>query len=183
MSVDATIPAGERDGADPEPGIPAGTSRQELRRDAWIGVATMLGAVLYLVLIPSQVQSEHDGFAHISGRTLPYLIGTTVLVLGALLSVLAARRSRRAPVTDVAPSASGPTLRVAVYTGAIALYAIGIGQLGYVTSSLVMLLFAMWFSGERRWLVLLVATIATPLVLYGFFHVVMQIPLPETPLY
>ena len=163
--------------------MPSGTHRREQRRDAWIGVVTAFGAALYLILIPWQVQPDHDGFARISGRTVPYLIGATMLVLGALLCGLAARRARHMAPGGKRLFERDPVVRVAVYTGAIALYTVGIEQVGYMTSSAVMLLFAMWFSGARNRLVVLASVLVTPVVLYGVFHLLMQIPMPETPLY
>ncbi len=158
-------------------------SRKEFRRDVWIGAATATGAAFYLILIPSQTLPEHDGFASISSRTLPYLIGLTVLLLGVVLCGVSLRRSRRATPGGWPLVGRQAALRVLVYTGAIVLYTVGIGYLGYVTSSVAMLLFAMWFSGARKRYIIVVASIATSLILYGFFHLLMQIPLPETPLY
>lgn len=162
--------------------VHAESKRREHLRDAGIGAVAALGAAIYLALIPSQVQPLDDGLVLISGRTLPYLVGATMLLLGVVLCVASLHRARIATPGGAALVGRKPA-RVLAYALAIVLYTLGIGHLGYVTTSVAMLVFAMWFSGLRRPLVLVVAGIATPMVLYGLFHALMQIPLPDTPLY
>ena len=152
-------------------------------RDGWIGVATVVVGIVYLLFIRSQVSAETDGEAGVSGRTLPYFVGVLLLLLGTLLaaaSYLRARTARRDGSLIITRAALG---RVAIYIGAIVLYALGINYVGYIVSTAAALLFAMIFSGARNRLTLLLLTLIVPPLMYWLFHVLMQIPLPETPLF
>lgn len=154
-------------------------NRGEYLRDVWIGAVTAVIALVYLWLIPSQVAGDTDGYDGISGRTLPYFIGVVLLALGVLLALSSARKARKAQA-GAAAIVSWPTAqRVLIYTLAIALYTVGIATIGYVVATLVVLPFAMYFSGARRWRTLVLTTLIVPPALYWFFHVIMQIPMPE----
>src|SRR5690606_17750291 len=117
--------------------------------------------------------------AGVSGRTLPYLAGVLMLLLGGALSLTAWARAGRAAREAPEPVASTGWGRVLIYTGLVALYAVSIASLGYVVSTAWALLAAMIFSGARGWLKLALVAAITPGILYGVFHVVMKIPLPD----
>ncbi len=154
-------------------------TRESCQRDVWIGVCTFVCGLLYLLFISSQVSPESDGPAGVSGRTLPYIVGATLLGLGALLAGASWQRMRTASRAGSVLPTRAALLRVSIYAGAIALYALGISTLGYVVSTAPALLFAMLFSGARKRITLLLVTLIVPPLMYLGFHVLMKIPLPE----
>lgn len=158
-------------------------TRSECRRDFWIGVVTIVATLAYLGLIPFQVHPDTDGYDNISGRTLPYLVGGALLVLGAALAVTSHRKARRVLADGATGFSRDAARRVLVYVALITLYALGIAWIGYVVSTAAALAFAMWFSGARNRVAMVVVTLVTPPLLYWFFHVLMQIPLPEALLF
>ncbi len=154
-------------------------TRENCLRDLWIGVGTFAAGLLYLLFIGSQVSPESDGPAGVSGRTLPYIVGALLLLLGGALTVTAWLRSRTSDRAGTVILSRSALLRVLIYIGAITLYAVGISTLGYVVSTAPALLFAMWFSGARNRTAMLLVTLIVPPLLYLGFHVLMKIPLPE----
>lgn len=158
-------------------------SREDCVRDAWIGVATAVAGAVYLLLIAGQVSAETDGEQGVSGRTLPHVVGWLIVALGALLAAASGWRARSARRSGSVLITGAALRRVVIYIGVIALYAWGIATIGYVVSTAAALLFAMLFSGARNRLALLLMTALTPLLMYGLFHRLMQIPLPEALLF
>lgn len=157
--------------------------REQYVRDVWIGAATIVFAIAYLGAIRYQVVPDSDGYDNISGRTLPYLIGATILMLGLLLSASSWRAASKAQPGGTVIVTRDRVLRAVAYAGAITLYAVGIEHIGYIITTAAALLFAMIFSGVRKPVPLALATLVVPPALYWFFHVVMQIPLPEAPFF
>jgi hypothetical protein len=154
-------------------------SRQACTRDVWIGLVTVACGLAYLYATPLQVSPDADGEAGVSGRTLPYLAGALMILLGVALSLTSWARARVTPRDGSAPAVLAGLGRVLVYVGLIAGYALGIAIVGYVVSTACALLAAMVFSGARGWLTLALVTAITPAVLFGVFHLVMKIPLPQ----
>lgn len=154
-------------------------TRQACIRDVWIGVVILLCGLAYFYTIPFQVSGEVDGEAGVSGRTLPYLAAALMVLLGtalALTSWTRARRSQRDASRTAAVEGLG---RALFYVSLIAAYALSIAFVGYVVSTAWALLAAMLFSGARGRLKLTLVTAITPAVLFGMFHLVMKIPLPD----
>jgi len=155
------------------------STRQACRRDLWIGVATVALGTAYLYGITLQVSAEVDGAAGVSGRTLPYLAGGLMVLLGAALALTSWNRSRTLPSEAQAPIDLVGLRRVLAYILLIAAYAASMATIGYVVSTACALLAAMKFSGAHGRLRLGLITVVTPALLYGFFIYIMKIPLPD----
>ena len=109
----------------------------------------MLFGLVFLILTPLQVSSVTDGFENLSGRTFPYIISGMIILLGGTLTLLCYLKLRRVPREESRAAQSGGIRKVAVYVGAITLYALGMGFIGYVVSTAAMLVYAMWVTGAR----------------------------------
>lgn len=153
--------------------------RNECVRDMWIGVVTLLFAVVYLWFSESQVSPDGDGYDNITGRTFPYIIGGFLGFLGVGGIIRNLRRLRTAGPSDEGVLGGERAKRVLIYTGAIIAYALGIEYLGYMVSTYIMLAFGMWFSGARLGTAFYVTALVTPPALYFFFTSLMQIPMPR----
>lgn len=154
-------------------------TRQACIRDVWTGVVTVLFGLAYFYAVPFQVSGEVDGEAGLSGRTLPYLAAALMVLLGAALGLASSAQAARSQRDTSETSAFAGVGRVLIYVALIATYALSIAFVGYVVSTAWALLAAMLFSGAGGRLKLALVTMITPAVLFGMFHLVMKIPLPD----
>lgn len=69
-------------------------------------------------------------------------------------------------------------MRVAAAIGALFLLYFALPYTGIVAGCMLLLLFMLRFSGERRWHIILAITIVLPLLLYFFFVYVANVPMP-----
>lgn len=176
----STLPPGV---AQEPPGEPQESAAGNAPSDLAVGLIALLLGLAYLGAIPSQVSPETDGAAGVSGRTLPYLIGGILALLGAALTAKSLWRRTAAFKRSRDPGSRERALRATQMVGIVAGYWLGVTTVGYVIASAVALLVAMRFSGARTWWTLLLVASIVPPLMYWFFHVVMQIPLPEAPLF
>jgi len=155
-------------------------TRQYDARDFWIGVFVFAFALVFLALSQTQVSFETDGFDNISGRTFPYIIGGVQLILGAALMAWNWPALKLANSTKGCTFNKARTRRIAIYAGSILVYTVMIYYIGYLVSTFAALVFALWFSGAKRNLATFLVALVTPLLMYYVFHVLMQIPFPES---
>lgn len=154
-------------------------TRSECKRDMYIGIAFVLIGLCYILITPYQVSDESDGFENITGRSFPYLIGGVLSLLGGCLAARSMKRVSHAH--DGTPIRIDPDKlrRVVTYSLAMIAYALLFTFIGYISSTLIALVFAMWFSGAKFNIAFICVAIIFPPLLYYLFHILMQIPLPD----
>ncbi|MDX2482932.1 MAG: tripartite tricarboxylate transporter TctB family protein [Pseudodonghicola sp.] len=73
--------------------------------------------------------------------------------------------------------------RLAIIATAVVIYALGIGTLGYFTSTIIMLPALSISLGYRNWLVAILVTLGFAAVLYAVFRLLLSVPLPAETLF
>jgi putative tricarboxylic transport membrane protein len=68
--------------------------------------------------------------------------------------------------------------RTAIFIVVIFAFYFSLPTLGIVAASVMFLGFAMWFLGERNWIIAGILSVATPLLLYLFFRYIAGVPIP-----
>lgn len=69
--------------------------------------------------------------------------------------------------------------RVGTFLAVLFLIYILIPVIGMVAATMPALLFLTWFSGERRWKIMIPLALALPLILYFFFVYIANVPIPN----
>ncbi len=99
------------------------------------------------------------------------------LLLAALLLLYRALTGRSLPLEK---RLGGADLRrvslVAVLTFA---YLFAVARIGFDATTFLYMLFFLWILGERRWSVLILVAVLTPLFVYAIFDTVLHVPLPR----
>ena len=152
-----------------------------LTQDFWIGVLLLsLCGVTYFFVIPAQVQGEIQ-----RGMPPTFFPNLSVIWVG-VFSVLLLVRSFVSQPESVRES---PAERRSGRNGAMFTISTGIVYLvlcslfSFVISTIVILVISMWMLGERRWPLILSATLVTTFGIYGVFDWLMSVQLPEGALF
>ena len=149
-----------------------------MKRDLIAGVSVLLiGILLVFVLIPTGVD-EPGGveFAALAPSYYPRFVGIAMMVLGLAIAV----RSIYRPVADDLFEIPESVL---VYKAVCAIAimfatALFVSSVGFVLVGAAALLALMLLAGERSPVILAVAAIGLPLLLYFFFTKLANIPIP-----
>ena len=138
-------------------------------------VLIALGALI-LVLIPSQIQEIPGLETETSPTFIPTVLAVLIMLLGAGLIARGLLSSREEPAPEL--SRSG-VFRVVLSAILLILYTILFPRLGFVvTSGLFVGIYAYIF-GSRSILKIAVSVVAVPVVVWLFFEILFNIPLPH----
>lgn len=131
-------------------------------------VVVLLALLLWLVIIPDQVDSASYGW--MQPRTLPMIATAAMGLFGAALIVFAAPR----PVE----SHRMPALRLGAVFAVVAIGVLGLGQFGFVIVAPLLAVALGVICGERRWPWLATAALVVPAVIWVIVSVLLSRPLP-----
>lgn len=150
------------------------------RRECIIGACVLGIAIIYGILIPFQASGYTEGNS-ISGRVLPVAIAALLGLLGASHAYNNWKLFRKLPpdATEQPPLNRIFVKRVILYLLASCAYVAGIEYIGFIVSSLIIIPCYILLSGGRNMKALVITSLATPLVLYAIFTVIMEIYLPD----
>lgn len=148
-------------------------------KNFWAGmVMLLLGLAVILLLIPIGVdEPRRIKYAALSPSYYPRIIAICLSLLGLVITV----RSVVAPPTDTAEeSENRPDAfqRIAVVFGILLAMALVLTTLGFIVTTALALGAAIWFAGERNYVLIVSMAILIPLALYFFFLKVAGIPIP-----
>lgn len=156
----------------------------ELKRDLYFGIATLAFGVLYTLSCFTTVTAH--GSAAISGRTFPLIVAAIILILGICQVNGTVRKLKRFPPTATRRYyplfECKQILSMATYMGALSLYILGIEYLGFIVSTVVIVLFLLKFSLAKSKIATIAVIFILPGLLYWVFVVLMEVQLPITPL-
>lgn len=127
----------------------------------------LLGVILYLWIIPWQVETAEYGW--LKPRTLPFLLALVLGLCGIALMFN--------PVGDAQPSTFN-WLRAALFAGVLALALWLLSVLGFVYTAPPLAFVLMWLAYERRWSWLLLGSLVMPAVIWFVITVLLERPLP-----
>ena len=141
-------------------------------------VFAVVGAVLWL-LIPSQIQTMEKGA--VNAQTLPRIAigGMVLFAVGLLLEGLFAKEKKELVITaeSFRSAAFKKELRSIVYCLFLAAYCLIIQPLGFVASTVVLVLAVMVYYGARKWYYYAIP-LAMVGIVYYVFRVLLHVSLP-----
>ena len=152
-----------------------------LKRDVVAGLLLALFSVLlYLVIIPYQVEPHPSGPLALSPQLFCHITAVLLLLLSVALVIIGLRDKSPAEKTGTDPGAARhPLLRGMVAVVVSALYVAAISYLGYFTSTIAAMIFFSYFFGIRSWKgVLLFLVILLPFI-YVLFVIALRVILPK----
>lgn len=156
----------------------------ELRRDLVFGLATLLFGAFYFASCFATISVRASNIG-VSGRTFPLIVAVILLVLGASLSLSTLRKIRQIPKASrryYSLFEANQLFGMSVYFGALCIYILGIEYVGYIVSSVLVVLFLLKFSLAKNKIAIAVMTVLLPGGLYWVFTKAMEVQLPITPL-
>lgn len=146
--------------------------------DAAFAVIALVAGILFWILIPYQVDYQQEAFG-ITSRFFPTT--TAILTIGASLYLIV--QTFHSGLTKTTETAPGFTLaevfRLAPFVLIIIAYVCLLPFIGFVATSIATLFILLYWSGSRNILLNTIISGTVPIVLYLFFHKVMEVPLPE----
>ena len=155
-----------------------------LTRFTGVGVFA-LGMLLFFVLIPTGIDSPSKvDHISLSPDFWPRIISLIFAAMGLLMLFHPEHKAEEdtTKTDDEAAVATLPLparmLRFAVVLGALFCFYFAIPALGMVAPAIIFIFALMWFAGERRYATITIISAAVPLLLYGFFVHVANIPIP-----
>ena len=156
----------------------------KLRHDAIFGLIIALFGMAYILLTVTQVAAPEESDTIISPRSMPYLIGGVLTLLGLTLFWDANRQIRQACTSmhaeDALPLINGLEGKRALVLGcSLVAYCFGMLFLGFLVSTAAMTLAILMLYGVRNWVAVALLTIALPLSLYGIFVYLVQVQMPD----
>ena len=141
-------------------------------------VFAVVGAVLWL-LIPSQIQTMEKGA--VNAQTLPRIAigGMVLFAVGLLLEGLFAKEKKELVITaeSFRSAAFKKELRSIVYCLFLAAYCLIIQPLGFVASTVLLVLAVMLYYGARKWYYYAIP-LAMVGIVYYVFKVLLHVSLP-----
>lgn len=148
-------------------------------KNFWAGMVMLaLGLVVILLLIPLGVdEPRRVKYAALSPSYYPRIIAICLTVLGLVIAV----RSALAPPVNTAERVEDrpdALLRISVMFGILFAMALVLKTFGFIVTATLALGTAIWFAGERNYILIISMAIIIPLALYFFFLKVAGIPIP-----
>lgn len=165
-------------------------------QNIYVGMAVVLVSVFgWLFLIPIGIILPADiEIRALSPDFWPHIVLGMMAIAGGILTLQGIINWRRALRQNESHKPGGmesnakvraeglplaqATVRVAVVIATLFLLYYAIPQIGMVAATMVVLVFLMWFAGERRFKIILPVAIFLPLLLYIFFVYAANVPIP-----
>ena len=149
-----------------------------MRESRFLGVAVVAtGALTLAVLIPAGIVSPSDVPAlALAPEFWPFVIASVFTLMGILMTI-APGATDRETMTELQLIPK----RIVRLTGFLAVlfgYYFVVPYLGMVIPAIAVIFGLCWFTGERRWMLLVLISLLVPIVLTLFFLFVANIPIP-----
>ena len=149
-----------------------------MKRDMLAGISVLfIGILLVFVLIPIGVDEPGSvEFAALAPSYYPRFVGIAMILLGLAITV----RSIYRPVADDLFEIPESVLVYKAICAIVIMFAtaIFVSSVGFVLVGAAALLALMFLAGERSPVIIAVAVIGLPLLLYFFFTKLANIPIP-----
>lgn len=151
-----------------------------VNRDVISGAAMALfSALLYLVIIPAQVEHSEAGPLALSPRLFCDIIVILLLILSVSLVVLGLRAETENEEVAIPAEKGHPLVRGGIAVAVSVLYVLLITYLGYFSSTVLVMLFFLRFFGAQSWKTgLLFLFVIIPFI-YALFVIALKVVVPE----
>jgi hypothetical protein len=150
------------------------------KRDVISGAAlAIFSALLYLVIIPAEVEHSEAGPLALSPRLFCDIIAILLLILSVSLLLIGLRaKPEDEELAD--PEAKGhPLVRGGIAVAVSALYVVLITYMGYFSSTILVMIFFLRFFGAQSWKNgLLFLFVIIPFI-YVLFVIALKVVVPE----
>ncbi len=151
-----------------------------LNRDVISGsVLAVLAALLYLVIIPLEVEYNQAGPLALSPRLFCHITAVLLLLLSLSLMAIGLKAGPSAGEGTGDEARGHPFTRGSIAVAIAALYVVLITYLGYFSSTLLVMLFFLRFFGAKSWKVGLVFLFIIIPFIYALFVIALKVVLPE----
>jgi hypothetical protein len=151
-------------------------------KDFKTGIFLVLFAILlYVYLIPNYIVDNPRLIVSnpaMSSRLYPYVISIGLGIVGAAM-MIAELVNKKAWIKSKNLINQTAIIRVLALFGIALLYYWLMGILGYILTSMLILPALMLFYGYRQYKVIVIVSIAFPLIMYYLFVTFMYVPLPK----
>ena len=144
-----------------------------------------VGLLLLFVLIPLGVDTPKKiRYAALSPTYYPQIIALILCLIGAAIALQSWRAPKTSapakaleePVTNTHPRAK---IRIALFLGLLAFYAMALNSLGFVICGILVLAASLTLAGERRISIIAPIALLLPILLFLFFYKVAYVPVPN----
>ena len=152
-----------------------------LKRDVASGLFLALFSVLlYLVIIPYQVEPHASGPLALSPRLFCHIIAVLLLALSIALVIAGLKDKSEAQEAQTdAETVRHPLLRGALAAAVSALYVMAISFLGYFVSTTAAMIFFLIFFGIKSWKGILLFLLVILPFIYVLFGIALRVILPK----
>lgn len=152
----------------PEPGTPR--ARYKARAAFGFAVALLGGSYMWVSL----GISEGPGYAAVGPGAFPFTIGAGLVLsgLGVAIFDLLGR-------TEGAPTEPIDRATLLAMIALLAAYIVAYETLGFIVATILMYALSARVLGSRRWGVNLLVAVLLSLIVYGVFHYLLQVQLPD----
>ena len=116
-------------------------------------------------------------YAALSPSYYPRIVAICLSILGLVVTVRSALAGSANEAED-AENRPDALMRIAVVFGILLAMALALTTLGFIVTTTLALGVAIWFAGERNYVMIAAMAIIIPLALYFFFLKVAGIPIP-----
>lgn len=156
----------------------------KLKHDVRLGcLIAVLGAV-YVIYTRISIPLPADASSIITTRSIPYLIGGVLFILGCTLAGTSASMIRKyfkegdcgAPKPLIS---AGEGKRAALLGAGLILYSLGIAYVGYIVSSVLFTAFVLYIYRVTNKLAFIGVSLAAPALLYAIFVYIIEVQMPE----
>ncbi len=147
-------------------------------KSSFLGSCMLLFSVLLFFLIARFPDTANE-YRTISPTFFPYMLSAILAGLSMLL-ILEGRRTAPGPVFSIRFN-SRPTYRTGLLLLVLVIFALTLTHLGFATASMLFMLTAQLLLGERKFMPLVLFTLAIPWAMYFVFGKLFKIPLPMGP--
>ena len=143
-----------------------------------------LGVITLVVFIPTQISQLSAAIlaTGVSPRVFPQLAAAGLVVLGSALTlqdVVRTRKARAGGADEVREPIGPDPLAASIFFAAIVLYVVALPILGHPIATPLAVAGLMYLLGERVWIRIAVAAVATTAFLSLFFRILLNTLLPS----
>ncbi len=137
------------------------------------------GLAVIFWLIPTQIREVEAPWFN-SPRLFPYAIGILLTGLGLWLGLQGLWQMKKIPADQQTyyKTTGHQFMMVGVTLGTMILYCVALKFIGYIPSTIVLLAWLMFFSGQRNWIKIAIVAIVLPLVIYFAFSKLLLLRMP-----
>lgn len=146
----------------------------------WGVISVVLGILLYVLIIPTQIKSVPQSPWYNSPRFFPYLLAGILIICGICLFAMGLRKAKSKDDPVCCTIHLAELKIVGIMLAAMVVYTLAMTYLPfhYILITALTMAFLMFVCGQRNWKLLLVVSIILPAIIYFSFKYGLHIRFP-----